>query len=98
MGRIEKKSYERYDFYDGSFRRAPSNPPQSGAPIFGAPPRAAARSLLLCRATRLGYHTSRPVCGERILTTAQKLSERTNRARIISICPLSTTSWAFERI
>ena len=36
----------------------------------------------------LGYHTSRPVCGERTLTTAQKLSERTNRARIISICPL----------
>jgi hypothetical protein len=28
------------------------------------------------------------VCGERTLTTAQKLSERTNRARIISICPL----------
>ena len=29
-----------------------------------------------------------PVCGERTLATAQKLSERTNRARIISICPL----------
>ena len=26
MGRIEKKSYERYDFYDGSFRRAPAKP------------------------------------------------------------------------
>ena len=36
----------------------------------------------------LGYDTSGPVCGERTLTTAQKLSERTNRARIISICPL----------
>ena len=36
----------------------------------------------------LGYHTSGPLCGERTLTTAQKLSERTNRARIISICPL----------
>ena len=36
----------------------------------------------------LGYHTSGPVCGERTLTTAQKLSARTNRARIISICPL----------
>ena len=28
------------------------------------------------------------MCGERTLATAQKLSERTNRARIISICPL----------
>ena len=36
----------------------------------------------------LGYHTSGRLCGERTLTTAQKLSERTNRARIISICPL----------
>ena len=36
----------------------------------------------------LGYPGSRPLCGERTLTTAQKLSERTNRARIISICPL----------
>ena len=36
----------------------------------------------------LGYDTSGPVCGERTLTIAQKLSERTNRARIISICPL----------
>ena len=36
----------------------------------------------------LGYDTSGPVCGERTLTTTQKLSERTNRARIISICPL----------
>ena len=29
-----------------------------------------------------------PVCGERTLATAQKLSERPNRAGIISICPL----------
>ena len=36
----------------------------------------------------LGYPGSGPVCGERTLATAQKLSERTNRARIISICPL----------
>ena len=36
----------------------------------------------------LGYPGSGPVCGERTLTIAQKLSERTNRARIISICPL----------
>ena len=38
--------------------------------------------------TSLGYPGSGPVCGERTLATAQKLSERTNRARIISICPL----------
>ena len=38
----------------------------------------------------LGYPGSGTVCGERTLTTAQKLSERTNRARIISICPLHT--------
>ena len=36
----------------------------------------------------LMYLIPGPVCGERTLTTAQKLSERTNRARIISICPL----------
>ena len=40
------------------------------------------------RKESLGYPNSGPVCGERTLTTAQKLSERTNRARIISICPL----------
>ena len=40
------------------------------------------------RSKCLGYHTSGPVCGERTLTTAQKLPERTNRAGIISICPL----------
>ena len=49
----------------------------------GAAARAAARIP-----HRLGYPGSGPVCGERTLTTAQKLSERTNRARIISICPL----------
>ena len=38
--------------------------------------------------TYLGYPNSGPVCGERTLTTAQKLSERPNRAGIISICPL----------
>ena len=48
-------------------------------------------------ALSLGYHTSGPVCGERTFTTAQKLSERTNRARIISRYVPSTTSWAFER-
>ena len=36
MGRIEKKSYERYDFYDGSFRRAPAKPPRA-APQISAP-------------------------------------------------------------
>ena len=36
MGRIEKKSYERYDFYDGSFRRAPAKPPRA-APLILAP-------------------------------------------------------------
>ena len=36
----------------------------------------------------LGYPGSGPVCGERTLATAQKLSERPNRAGIISICPL----------
>ena len=33
MGRIEKKSYERYDFYDGSFRRAPAKPPRAAPRI-----------------------------------------------------------------
>ena len=33
MGRIEKKSYERYDFYDGSFRRAPAKPPRAAPQI-----------------------------------------------------------------
>ena len=40
--------------------------------------------------TGLGYHTSGLVCGERTLTTAQKLSEQASRARTISICPLHT--------
>ena len=33
MGRIEKKPYERYDFYDGSFRRAPAKPPRAAPQI-----------------------------------------------------------------
>ena len=40
------------------------------------------------RESRVRTQTQGPVCGERTLTAAQKLSERTNRARIIRICPL----------
>ena len=39
-------------------------------------------------ASSLGYPNSEQVCGERAITTTQKLSEQANRARIISICPL----------
>ena len=39
--------------------------------------------------SRMMYVTySVPVCGERTLATAKKLSEQANWARIISICPL----------
>ena len=57
---------------------------RGGRPV----PREAARAVLKFFLCGLGYHTSGRLCGERTLTTAQKLSERTNRARIISICPL----------
>ena len=49
--------------------------------------RGAAAKVLQCRGPMM-YLIPGPVCGERTLATAQKLSERTNRARIISICPL----------
>ena len=50
--------------------------------------RAARTCSCTSRSACLGYPNSGPVCGERALKTTQKLSERTNWARIISICPL----------
>ena len=65
-------------------RPPPSPPPPSPPPPSPPPPSPPPRSL-----SRVRYFRAR-VCGERTLTTAQKLSERPNRARIISICPLHT--------
>ena len=82
----------------GAQRRAPS---RMASEVFSLGPEKGISSSVLTHARpplpqaphvstehNLGYHTSGPVCGERTLTTAQKLSERTNRAGIISICPL----------
>ena len=69
--------------------RTPSPPPSHSPPSLthtALSPTALSHRRPRC--AHLGYHTSGPVCGERTLTTAQKLSERTNRARIISICLL----------
>ena len=63
-----------------------------GAPAYAVatvrqpfPPRLVSPNLAV---SHMMYLIPGPVCGERTLATAQKLSERPNRAGIISICPL----------